>query len=275
VRQANPSDRRSSLLALTGDGARLADAAEVTFTERLTELTAGTLTGSTTWSNPGYLLRLNRTGRIALPQPSAALAGTVRPGSRGRSPSPSSASGHRALVASACRWAVRAERSGHPSAWRSSASRSGGCHQRGATRSAERSLDRTSLVPAGSSLDGVCGAPLIGLECFGHEVNLLARQVQVRRFASPSGCRLTHGRDLRPCFGRGEPEVAADRQGGLNVRVGVVEVDGRAEPVWPVRVWVQVVGGGQRPSPAVETAVRSLQRSPDSCVARRQPPPAW
>ena len=37
-------------------------------------------TGSTTWSSPGYLLRLNRTGRIALPQPSAALTGTVAPG---------------------------------------------------------------------------------------------------------------------------------------------------------------------------------------------------
>lgn len=37
-------------------------------------------TGSTTWSSPSYLLRLNRTGRIALPQPSAALTGTVAPG---------------------------------------------------------------------------------------------------------------------------------------------------------------------------------------------------
>lgn len=37
-------------------------------------------TGSTTWSSPGYLLRLNRTGRIALPQLSAALTGTVAPG---------------------------------------------------------------------------------------------------------------------------------------------------------------------------------------------------
>lgn len=37
-------------------------------------------TGSTTWSSPGYLLRLNRTGRIALPQPTAALTGAVAPG---------------------------------------------------------------------------------------------------------------------------------------------------------------------------------------------------
>ena len=37
-------------------------------------------TGSTTWSSPGYLLRLSRTGRIALPQATAPLAGTVAPG---------------------------------------------------------------------------------------------------------------------------------------------------------------------------------------------------
>jgi MarR family transcriptional regulator, multiple antibiotic resistance protein MarR len=40
VRQPNPSDRRSSLLALTDDGVRLADAAEGTFTRRLAELFA-------------------------------------------------------------------------------------------------------------------------------------------------------------------------------------------------------------------------------------------
>ena len=39
-RQPNPSDRRSSLLALTDDGRRLVDAAEVTFGERLAELIA-------------------------------------------------------------------------------------------------------------------------------------------------------------------------------------------------------------------------------------------
>ncbi|WP_214415030.1 MarR family winged helix-turn-helix transcriptional regulator [Sphaerisporangium fuscum] len=43
ARQPNPSDRRSSLLALTADGLRLADAAERTFTERLAELIADTL----------------------------------------------------------------------------------------------------------------------------------------------------------------------------------------------------------------------------------------
>ncbi|MFB8277729.1 MarR family winged helix-turn-helix transcriptional regulator [Nocardia colli] len=38
VRQPNPADRRSSVLALTEDGARLVEAAEETFNERLTEL---------------------------------------------------------------------------------------------------------------------------------------------------------------------------------------------------------------------------------------------
>ena len=38
VRRPNPADRRSSLLAVTGDGRRLADAAEVTVAERLAEL---------------------------------------------------------------------------------------------------------------------------------------------------------------------------------------------------------------------------------------------
>ena len=43
VRQPNPSDRRSSLLALTDDGLQLVDAAEETFTEGLAELIGGTL----------------------------------------------------------------------------------------------------------------------------------------------------------------------------------------------------------------------------------------
>lgn len=43
VRQPNPSDRRSSLLALTDAGSRLVDAAEQTFTETLAELVGGTL----------------------------------------------------------------------------------------------------------------------------------------------------------------------------------------------------------------------------------------
>ncbi|MFJ7206185.1 MarR family winged helix-turn-helix transcriptional regulator [Streptomyces sp. NPDC098789] len=46
ARRPNPSDRRSSLLALTDDGLRLADAAEATFTERLTELIAGGIKAS-------------------------------------------------------------------------------------------------------------------------------------------------------------------------------------------------------------------------------------
>ncbi|MFI6053233.1 MarR family winged helix-turn-helix transcriptional regulator [Streptomyces violascens] len=46
VRQRNPSDRRSSLLALTDEGVELVDAADGTFTERLAELLGGTLDGS-------------------------------------------------------------------------------------------------------------------------------------------------------------------------------------------------------------------------------------
>ncbi len=45
-RQPNPGDRRSSLLTLTTDGARLVAAAEQTFTERLTELFDATPDGS-------------------------------------------------------------------------------------------------------------------------------------------------------------------------------------------------------------------------------------
>ncbi|MVU83913.1 MarR family transcriptional regulator [Nocardia sp. ET3-3] len=37
-RQANPADRRSSLLVLTGEGVRLVEAAERTFTRQLTEM---------------------------------------------------------------------------------------------------------------------------------------------------------------------------------------------------------------------------------------------
>ncbi|MER5431924.1 MarR family winged helix-turn-helix transcriptional regulator [Streptomyces sp. NPDC002588] len=46
VRQPNPSDRRSSLLALTDAGVKLVDAAEGTFTERLTELIGDPLDGA-------------------------------------------------------------------------------------------------------------------------------------------------------------------------------------------------------------------------------------
>lgn len=44
VRRPNPSDRRSSLLALTDQGTQLVDAAESTFTERTTELITNALT---------------------------------------------------------------------------------------------------------------------------------------------------------------------------------------------------------------------------------------
>jgi MarR family multiple antibiotic resistance transcriptional regulator len=46
MRQPNPSDRRSSLLALTDDGSQLVDAAEGTFTDGVTELIGGALGGS-------------------------------------------------------------------------------------------------------------------------------------------------------------------------------------------------------------------------------------
>ncbi|MER7502052.1 MarR family winged helix-turn-helix transcriptional regulator [Nonomuraea pusilla] len=45
VRQPNPSDRRSSLLALTDDGSRLTDAAEKTFADGVAELIGGALDG--------------------------------------------------------------------------------------------------------------------------------------------------------------------------------------------------------------------------------------
>ncbi|WP_067824777.1 MarR family winged helix-turn-helix transcriptional regulator [Nocardia inohanensis] len=46
ARQPNPADRRSSLLELTDAGARLVEAAEVTFAEQLGELLGGSLSGS-------------------------------------------------------------------------------------------------------------------------------------------------------------------------------------------------------------------------------------
>ena len=46
ARQPNPTDRRSSLLALTDDGLRLVDAAERTFGRRLAELIGDTVEAS-------------------------------------------------------------------------------------------------------------------------------------------------------------------------------------------------------------------------------------
>ncbi|OIK03743.1 MarR family winged helix-turn-helix transcriptional regulator [Streptomyces monashensis] len=60
ARQPNPADRRSSLLTLTDDGARLSDAAERTFTERLTELLGGALSRPQT-SAAAQVLSLLRT----------------------------------------------------------------------------------------------------------------------------------------------------------------------------------------------------------------------
>jgi DNA-binding MarR family transcriptional regulator len=60
ARQPNPADRRSSLLVLTDDGVRLADAAERTFTERVTELVEGTL-GRTRAAAVAEVLALLRT----------------------------------------------------------------------------------------------------------------------------------------------------------------------------------------------------------------------
>ncbi|MFF3002105.1 MarR family winged helix-turn-helix transcriptional regulator [Kitasatospora sp. NPDC057940] len=58
ARQANPADRRSSLLALTDDGSQLLDAAEATFTAGLSELVEGTLDQSTTAAAALALRRL-------------------------------------------------------------------------------------------------------------------------------------------------------------------------------------------------------------------------
>ncbi|WP_240522171.1 MarR family winged helix-turn-helix transcriptional regulator [Amycolatopsis vastitatis] len=60
ARQPNPADRRSSLLVLTDDGVCLADAAERTFTERVTELVGETL-GATRTAAVAEALALLRT----------------------------------------------------------------------------------------------------------------------------------------------------------------------------------------------------------------------
>jgi serine protease len=77
-------------IAVTSPGAAAFDNATVTIDQApgsvkvnaaATVTVTARNTGSTTWSSPGYSLVLRRTGRIALPQPSAALAGpSVAPG---------------------------------------------------------------------------------------------------------------------------------------------------------------------------------------------------
>ncbi|MCX5387182.1 MarR family winged helix-turn-helix transcriptional regulator [Streptomyces sp. NBC_00083] len=57
-RRPHPSDRRSSLLHLTDDGLRLTEAAEVTFTQTLAELTAGALDGPAGPAVAGALAQL-------------------------------------------------------------------------------------------------------------------------------------------------------------------------------------------------------------------------
>ncbi|MEU6480343.1 MarR family transcriptional regulator [Streptomyces sp. NPDC047017] len=61
TRRPNPADRRSSLLALTDDGVRLAEAAEATFTEALTELIGDALGASTGPPAAQALARLRST----------------------------------------------------------------------------------------------------------------------------------------------------------------------------------------------------------------------
>jgi len=58
VRQPNPSDRRSSLLALTDDGSQLVDAAERTFADGLAELIGGALGGSSAAAGAQALSKL-------------------------------------------------------------------------------------------------------------------------------------------------------------------------------------------------------------------------
>jgi DNA-binding MarR family transcriptional regulator len=58
VRQPNPSDRRSFLLALTDDGEQLVDAAQTTFTAGLAELIGDTLVGSSASAAVGAISKL-------------------------------------------------------------------------------------------------------------------------------------------------------------------------------------------------------------------------
>ncbi|MFD5466474.1 MarR family winged helix-turn-helix transcriptional regulator [Kitasatospora sp. NPDC127059] len=61
ARRPNPADRRSSLLVLTDDGARLVEAAERTFREGLAELLAGALDAPTLSATARTLAALRST----------------------------------------------------------------------------------------------------------------------------------------------------------------------------------------------------------------------
>lgn len=70
VRRPNPADRRSSLLALTDDGSRLADAAERTFADGLALLIGGALEDSSVPVAAGVLAKLRSVlerDRIGMP----------------------------------------------------------------------------------------------------------------------------------------------------------------------------------------------------------------
>nr|BFD80799.1 MarR family winged helix-turn-helix transcriptional regulator [Streptomyces sp. Xyl84] len=70
ARQPNPSDRRSSLLTLTGAGSRLVDAAEETFSDTLAELIGATLDASSVAAVARALATLRSAlegGRIGAP----------------------------------------------------------------------------------------------------------------------------------------------------------------------------------------------------------------
>ncbi|WP_229343821.1 hypothetical protein [Streptomyces flavotricini] len=61
LREPNPSDRGSSLLALTQEGARLVDAAEKTFTDALTEFTKDALDSASAPAAAHILAKLRST----------------------------------------------------------------------------------------------------------------------------------------------------------------------------------------------------------------------
>ncbi|MFE3194129.1 MarR family winged helix-turn-helix transcriptional regulator [Nocardia sp. NPDC059240] len=68
ARQPNPTDRRSSLLALTDDGLHLLESAEQTFTQHLTELLSATIPSLPTLAQAFSQLRAQlERDRIGLP----------------------------------------------------------------------------------------------------------------------------------------------------------------------------------------------------------------